>query len=146
MTFPNHSEQGQFAIFSEALAGDRQRLWLTQAATQEVLRWCDVLSGWQQTPALRQLFSQFLADRPYAAFFWETPPLSEVTLLHPFECCVIDSPQLATANAEPQAFADYIHPETCDQVEAFPNLKGDTLLVVPCQNSQQQHYVHLAAF
>ncbi|NJM84813.1 MAG: hypothetical protein HC839_00445 [Leptolyngbyaceae cyanobacterium RM2_2_21] len=100
-----YSEQGNFAIFLEAIASDRQRLWLTRAESGTALGWSDVLSGWQQNPEFRQLFTQSLADLPYAAFFWETPPLSGETLLLPFECCVIDSPRLAEVTAAPEAFA-----------------------------------------
>ena len=146
MGFPFYSEQGKFVVNCEAIAGDRQRLWLSLAKTQAALRWCDVLAGWQQTAEFRQVFTQALAHMPYEAFFWETPPLSEATLRQPFECCLIDSPQLAKVTADPQAFADYLHAERCDEVQAFPNLKGDTLLVVPCRGSQQQQYAHLAAF
>ncbi|NJL86394.1 MAG: hypothetical protein HC886_11095 [Leptolyngbyaceae cyanobacterium SM1_1_3] len=144
-----YSEQGNFAIFLEAIASDRQRLWLTRAESGTALGWSDVLSGWQQNPEFRQLFTQSLADLPYAAFFWETPPLSGETLLLPFECCVIDSPRLAEVTAAPEAFADYIgrdRGEQVNQIEAFPSLKGDTLLVVPGWGSAGQQYAHLAAF
>jgi hypothetical protein len=105
----------------------------------------DVLRGWQGDAAFRALCSAWLAGAPYAAFRWETPPVTAATATRPFEFVVLDSPGLAT-RPDPGAFAEHFAGAAEAGVVVFPNLGGDALLVVPCPLAAPSAYGHLAAF
>jgi hypothetical protein len=104
----------------------------------------DVLRGWREDADFRRLFNALLADPPYAAFRWETPPVSNATLMRPFEFVLLDSPGLAP-RPDPDAFAEHFAGAQSGVVE-FSNLGGDAILVVPCPVAEPSAYGHLAAF
>src|SRR3954469_6708960 len=54
----------------------------------------DALRHWQDDPAFRSFFTALLADAPYSAFRWETPPLTLSTTSRPFEFVLLDAPGL----------------------------------------------------
>lgn len=145
-----YSSQGRFLAHSEQ-SDDRHffRVQFIQASSQEaqVLRWHDVLSLWQQDDEFRELFTIVLAKVPYPGFFWETPPITRTTIQKAFECAILDSPRLAHVSADPQPFLDYIGSNnSSSQVEVFPNLGKDALLVVPYPNGPLEQYAHIASF
>jgi len=90
----------------------------------------NVLRGWQSEAAFRVLFNALLAESPYSAFRWETPPVTMPTLSQPFEFVLLDSPGIAR-HPDPAAFAEQFAgaPET--GIVVFPNLGGDAIMVVP---------------
>jgi len=102
----------------------------------------DVLRLWRDDAAFRAFFNATLADAPFAAFRWETPPVTAATLNRPFECVLLDSPTLART-PDPKPFAAHFGP---GDVATFPNLGGDAVLVVPCPMGPGDAYTHLAAF
>lgn len=110
-----------------------------------VLPYGAVLEGWRTDAGFRSFFNQLLADAPFAACFWETPPLTSTRLDQSFECMIVDSPALAGVTAERAAFAAYFD-SASDIVTDFPNLGRDALLVVPCPKGPEPVYAHLAAF
>ncbi len=114
-------------------------------ADNGVLSYAAVLAGWCTDPGFRTFFNRLLADAPFAACFWETPPVTRATLEQPFECVVVDSPALAGVSADRAAFADYFD-STGEMVADFPNLGGDALLVAPCPQGDDAVYPHLATF
>jgi hypothetical protein len=68
-------------------------------------------------------------------------------LNEPYEFVLVDSPQLASAAAEPLVFDDYFNSaKSVGSVVVFENLGGDAELVAPCPQGPPQHYAHLAAF
>lgn len=103
----------------------------------------DIIHKWQSDNAFRDFFIGLLAQAPFAAYFWETPPITQSTLERPFESVLVDAPQLANVSAERHAFANYFHNES---VVDFPNLSGDAHLVVPCPQSSADAFAHLATF
>jgi hypothetical protein len=105
----------------------------------------DVLRGWQSDAAFRARHTAALADAPFAAFRWETPPVTVATLARPFEFVLLDSPGL-DRRPDPQAFAEQFGGAPEAGVVAFPNLGGDAVLVVPCPQADPSAYAHLAAF
>jgi hypothetical protein len=111
---------------------------------QQVLSFAEVITQWQKEAAFRNFFISLLAEAPYQAFFWETPPVTSQTLYHPFEFVLIDSPALANVEAEAHYFAEHFKEGT--DVVTFPNLGKDALLVVPCPVARLSAYPHLAAF
>src|SRR5262245_57219812 len=58
--------------------------------------YAEVLRRWQQDADFRSLFIALLAEAPFAAFRWETPPITTATANRPFEFVLLDSPGLAT--------------------------------------------------
>src|SRR5690242_3383683 len=66
----------------------------------------DVVSAWQFDAGFRSLFNALLAEAPYSAFRWETPPVTAADLSQPFEFVLLDSPGLAR-RPEPEAFAEH---------------------------------------
>lgn len=104
----------------------------------------DVLSGWQGDASFRAFFNGLLADCPYSAFRWETPPVTTATLSRPFEFVLLDSPALAR-RPDPNAFAGHFT-DAAPAVVVFPNISGDALMVAPCPVADPSAYGHLAAF
>jgi hypothetical protein len=105
----------------------------------------DVIQGWRDDPTFRSLFNAALADAPYAAFRWETPPVDHESTTRPFEFVLLDSPRLARA-PNPDAFAEHFDRSPGKAVLIFPNLGGDALLIVPRPQVDRSAYGHLAAF
>jgi hypothetical protein len=88
----------------------------------------------------------WLAAEPFAAFFWELPPLSIEQRRLPFEFVVSDAPTLARAVADPAPFRRPLGSASQDGIAEFENLGGDAWLVVPEPRAEGRYYTHLAAF
>src|SRR5215469_5574347 len=109
------------------------------------IRFADVLRRWQDDVVFREFFIALLADAPYSAFRWETPPITCGSADRPFEFAVLDSPELE-AKPDPDAFAEYFSSRAGEDVISFPNLNHDAVLVVPRPLGQPIAYGHIAAF
>ncbi|MDJ1168573.1 hypothetical protein PMG71_03945 [Roseofilum sp. BLCC_M154] len=106
----------------------------------------EVLELWQDNPDFRLFYSRILADRPFTAFRWETPPCTWATRDRLFEYVLIDQPSLCRP-PDPDAFKTYFDSASPEQtMVSFPNLSGDAHLIVPCAIASDSVYVHLAAF
>jgi len=104
----------------------------------------EILRAWQDDAGFRLLFNSLLADVPYTAFRWETPPAISSTQSQRFEFVLLDSPGLAR-DPDPNAFAEHFG-NANSGVVVFPNLGGDAIMVVPCPEADASAYVHLASF
>jgi len=104
----------------------------------------EVIRAWQGDAGFRSQFNALLADAPYTAFRWETPPVTASTVNRPFEFVLLDSPGLAR-HPDPEAFAEHFAGAEAG-IAAFPNLGGDAIMVVPCPVAATSAYGHLAAF
>lgn len=120
-------------------------LWFAADFNAKPATFADVLQGWQGDAAFRSMFNTLLADAPFSAFRWETPPVTSATLTRPFEFVLLDSPGLARS-PDPNAFAEHFSGAGEAGVVAFPNLGGDAILIVPCMTTVPSAYGHLAAF
>jgi hypothetical protein len=110
------------------------------------VRFSDVLRRWQDDPVFRAFFIALLADAPFPAFRWETPPITAASAGRPFEFVLLDSPELA-GQPDPDAFAEHFGSTVeSEDVVSFPNLNNDAILVVPCPLGPVSAYGHLAAF
>jgi hypothetical protein len=106
----------------------------------------DVLRWWQNDAEFRSYFLALLAEAPFTAFRWETPPITAATAHRPFEFVLLDSPGLAS-EPDAEAFAEHFAIASADSgVVSFPNLGGDALLIVPCPRGPVTACGHLAAF
>lgn len=104
-----------------------------------------VLHRWQKDADFRSLFIGLLAEAPFSAFRWETPPITTATANRPFEFVLLDSPGLAR-NPDVEAFAEHFSGVAAGGVVEFPNLGKDAVMVVPCPNGPLSAYGHLGAF
>jgi hypothetical protein len=88
-----------------------------------------------------------LAESPFAAYFWETPPVMASSLDRPFEFVLSDACVLAKASPDTGAFHEHFErDDDHDGVVVFENLGRDATLVVPCPLASDEIYAHLAAF
>jgi len=104
-----------------------------------------VVDAWTTDDAFSEFFSGLLASMPYAAFFWEVRPVSTADIDGPFECVVVDCPQLSGVYADATAFADHFG-RNAAAVSRFSNLSGDAMLVVPAPLDAGTDYANLASF
>lgn len=109
------------------------------------LTYAQVIRLWQKNAAFRHFFSTVLARCSFEAFFWECAPLTEGNQHQPFAFVLLDSPQLAGAEADCSAFQQYLVHST-ESVCNFSNLGGDAHLLVPVPQGSSRHYAHIAAF
>lgn len=107
--------------------------------------YAEILHRWKDDAAFRSLFIARLADAPFTAFRWETPPITATTADRPFEFVLLDSPGLA-ANPNPDAFAEHFKDASGPDVIEFSNLGRDAIMIVPCPKGSPSAYGHLAAF
>lgn len=114
---------------------------------EEPLSWSDVLDRWQKDPLFRSFFMSLLADAPYPAYFWETPPVTISTITETFEFVLVESQVLAGVRSDRQAFANHFAAVAEDEsVIKFSNLGGDAMLVVPCPRGPLSAYSQISEF
>jgi hypothetical protein len=106
----------------------------------------ELLRRWQSDADCRSFFTRLLADAPFAAFRWETPPVNAVSANRPFEFVLLNSPELSH-EPDPSAFSTHLSAGAAGEgVVAFPNLGRDAILIVPCPLGPVSAYGHIAAF
>jgi hypothetical protein len=111
------------------------------------LSWSDVMVRWKNDQAFRCFFIAILADAPFAAYFWEAPPVTSATTNQIFEFVLVDSPQLAGVRPDEQAFANHFaSAQPGASVIEFSNLGGDAHLVVPCPDEPVSAYSQISTF
>jgi hypothetical protein len=129
----------------EPLAGGRARCYRVRRGNAPVA-FADVLRCWEGDRDFRTFFVGLLADAPFGAFRWETPPVTAATLARPFEFVLLDAPGL-DRGPDPSAFDDHFRTAPPGAtVVTFPNLSGDAVMVVPLPAVDPGTYVHLAHF
>jgi Family of unknown function (DUF6940) len=110
-----------------------------------VLSYADVLDLLVANKSFRNYFMQILADVPYPAFRWETPPITSNTLHQPFEFAILDGPDLDRV-ADRETFAELFATMETGGVGEFSNLGGDALMIVPSPVDEASAYNHLGTF
>src|SRR5207248_641550 len=98
-----------------------------------------VLQAWQDDANFRSLFNAQLANVPYTAFRWETPPVTDATATRSFEFVLLDSPELERP-PDQEAFAAHFRGAPDTGVVVFRNLGGDAMMVVPCPSAAPRAY------
>lgn len=106
--------------------------------------YAEVCAAWRDDAPFRLLFRRLIADIPFAAVLWETPPVTRTTFDRAFECMLLESSALARMEVDPVPFHDWI--QRGEDVVTFANLGGDAILVAPCARDRDDCYPHLAAF
>jgi hypothetical protein len=109
--------------------------------------YAEVLERWLTDDAFCSFFIAVLAQAPYDAFLWETPPITRRTAARAFEFVLVDSPDLARLPLDRDAFGSHFDgADAGAKAEAFANLGGDALLVAPVPQALASAYPHIAAF
>ncbi|MGI9316962.1 MAG: DUF6940 family protein, partial [bacterium] len=65
-------------------------------ANEKPLTFEQVFTEWRGEKSFRVFFSELLVALPYTAIRWETPQLTLSSAARPFECVVVNSPELET--------------------------------------------------
>ncbi|WP_299410760.1 hypothetical protein [Acaryochloris sp. IP29b_bin.148] len=139
-----YSTQNHFVAYGQVLdQGKTQRVTVT--LQDDPLTWEQAIELWQQDPEFRTFTTQILRESAYAAFFWETPPLTPTSLNQPWEFVLVQAPMLAKVSPNLQPFAAYLDHGN-EPLRVFPNLGGDAVLIVPCALGPLPTYTHLANF
>ena len=133
-----------WTLRSEQLA-DGRALKVAVGLDSSPVSFAEVLRRWRHDADFRLAFMALLADAPFSAFRWETPPITLTTMNRPFEFVLLDSPLLAR-EPDPDAFAEHFGGAAEGGVVEFPNLRKDAILVVPRPDGPPSAHGHLAAF
>ena len=110
----------------------------------EAVAYAEVVEQWRSGEAFRTFFIALLAQAPYRACFWETPPVTLARAERVFEFVLVDAPALVGMSAEPEAFASRF--ARGQAVATFANLGGYAVLVAPAPQGPPEACAHLAAF
>ena len=133
-----------FNATTEILEDDRVHkyvLWRNGAP----IPYADVLDQWQHNQSFRTFFISLLADSPFTAFRWETPPVTFETIVRQFEFVLLNCPGFASRTTDRQAYRSYFIAAK-EGIVVFENLGNDATLVVPSPRVLDSAYGHLAAF
>jgi hypothetical protein len=96
------------------------------------LSFAAVLEAWRGDSAFSDFFLTELAAAPFAAFYWEMPPIVAGDIERPYEYATIDSPTLRWAREDGSAFGAHLSAGgSGGAVTAFPNPSGKAMLVAP---------------
>ena len=110
------------------------------------LTFSEVLRLWRGSADFRLFITASILDCGFESFFWETPPVTLLSLRQPFEFVVVDGASLARLRPDPQPFAEHFASAT-STVLKFPNLRGDALLIVPAPLEKNHAcYSHFGKF
>lgn len=136
--------EARWAAREEVLSDTARRYRLHVAG--QPLACSEVLALWQADETFLRFFRALLTAAPFAAYRWETPPLSTANRDRAFEFVLLDSPDLVVpADRRPFAAQFAAAPAERDVID-FPNLGGDAQLIVPLPRGSEHCYAHLGAF
>lgn len=110
----------------------------------EPISYEQVVAAWCDDVEFCRWFATLLKHATYAAYRWETPPVTSASLQQPFEFVLLDSPRLDRP-VDRTAFAEHFS-QAANGIATFSNLGGDAVMVVPCPTSDDSTYTHLATF
>ena len=111
------------------------------------LTYSEIIELWLKNNSFNSFFSSLLAESPFSAYFWETPPITLSTIDQAFEFVLVNNPRLAKVQPNSSPFRQYFQSASVEEeVITFLNLRKDALLVVPCPIAENSVYPHLAAF
>ncbi|MEK6236280.1 MAG: hypothetical protein N2C14_16360 [Planctomycetales bacterium] len=103
----------------------------------------EVLDWWRDDAEFRSFHVSLLADCPFTAYRWETPPVTTATIDRRFEFVLLQADAL-DRRVDPKAFAGHFTKK--DSAATFANLGRDAVMVAPCPVADQSIYGHLASF
>eukprot|EP01113_Clastostelium_recurvatum_P009541 TRINITY_DN145_c1_g1_i1.p1 TRINITY_DN145_c1_g1~~TRINITY_DN145_c1_g1_i1.p1 ORF type:complete len:240 (+),score=31.99 TRINITY_DN145_c1_g1_i1:97-720(+) len=104
-----------------------------------------VIDLWIKDDSFCEAFSEHIAKTPYIALRWETPAVTQAALSRAFEFVIVDDPDL-DGPADHGPFDEHFKANKHSSVLTYPNLGGDSIMVVPRPLSRDLSYPHLASF
>lgn len=108
--------------------------------------YAEALDLWLEDTGFCSFFVSLLSESRFAAYRWESPPITKSTATRGFEFVLVNSPALNRAS-DTQTFADHFTNNDCnDGIVVFHNMGKDAILIVPSPRGLSSAYVHLAAF
>lgn len=110
------------------------------------LSYAAFLERLREDESFREDWIELLAEAPFAAYCWETPPVKRCSIDRPFEFMLLAAPSLSDARPEPGPFRQHFANASDREVVVFPNLGGDAVLLAPTPRANLASYPHLAAF
>ncbi len=111
------------------------------------LSFAETLELWRTNDEFRGFYTTLLSDSPFDAFRWETPPLDEATIDHPFEFVLLESGWFCSRKTDTKTYRKYFSKDDSNAgLVSFKNLSGDATLIVPSPRTDQDAYGHLASF
>jgi hypothetical protein len=116
-------------------------------ANQQQLTYAEVIHLWQSNSEFNAFLNSLLANSSFAAYFWETPPITLSTINRNFEFVLVDCLALQKVNSNPHAFKKYFTSVSDkEEIIFFSNLGKNAILVVPCPLIEYSVYTHIANF
>lgn len=109
----------------------------------KVLTFSEVIDRWQEDVTFQDFYTQFLAEHPFPAYFWEHPALATGLLQNSYELVLVESRSLARVRPTPDTFQKHW---TQDSVAGFWNLGKNAMLVSPKPTEEPLDFAHLATF
>jgi len=125
---------------------DKEKCIIELFQHEKILLYSEVVNLWRTHPQFCTFFSRLLAELPYEAIYWETPPVTRENFNRPFECVVGDKPSLEDAWPNRNTFSQHFKSSQSKHVTTFLNLGRDAILVAPCPSAADGAYTHLMAF
>jgi len=133
-------------IIKKELQPGRLEHYQIVTADDSLMSYAQVIECWANDALFAEFFSDQLASSAFAAFLWETPPITRATVHRSFECVLVDSPSLARAAPDAVTFAEHFQAGAGQAMVCFENLGGDARLVAPCPLEPLAACTHLAGF
>jgi hypothetical protein len=107
------------------------------------LNFSEFLSQLKTDPTFQLWFSRLLVSCEFEAFRWECPAFTRASLPADAEFVLVHARSFATRRANGSAFEAFFNDKNAN---AFPNLSGDAIMVVPSPKTDTKIYGHLASF
>ena len=107
------------------------------------LRFKEFLSRLRTDENFQFWFSKLLAESSFEAFRWECPALTVESLSNAVQFVLVHEPSFATRPTNGSAFRKFFND---NHANAFPNLGGDAVMIVPSPKTDPKIYGHLASF
>jgi len=107
------------------------------------LRFHDFLSSLKTDGDFQLWFSDMLAESRFEAFRWECPPLTNASQSKETEFVLVNAPSFVGRPTNGSAFQKFFN---VNHANAFSNLGGDAVMIVPSPKTDSKIYGHLASF
>lgn len=110
----------------------------------KALSFREILDLWENSENAIQAYVSGIRNLGFTQFFWEHPAINSKTLDHTYEFMILKTEAFSSREIDKEAFGSKLSSEK--QVEVFPNLGRNAMLVVPTIHSDEEHYKHLSIF
>ncbi|MEO1482264.1 MAG: hypothetical protein AAFU77_09160 [Myxococcota bacterium] len=110
----------------------------------DTMNFGEVVSRMIHQETFRYEFIRILSESPFAAYFWESPPVTRHTTSKDFRFVFVESKHLSELVQDPLPFREHLRANS--PCVSFWNLGQNARLVAPTLVQSDANYAHLAAF